>query len=50
MLISPGFNSFLMLRDEQNSKCVCRWGRGVSGHKMHIFSTNIHIVHSRYRR
>jgi hypothetical protein len=24
LLLSPGFNSFLLLRDEQNSKCVCR--------------------------
>jgi hypothetical protein len=23
LLMSPGFNSFLLLRDEQNSKCVC---------------------------
>jgi hypothetical protein len=23
LLRSPGFNSFLLLRDEQNSKCVC---------------------------
>jgi hypothetical protein len=23
LLLSPGFNSFLLLRDEQNSKCVC---------------------------
>jgi hypothetical protein len=25
-LLSLGFNSFLLLRDEQNSKCVCVWG------------------------
>jgi hypothetical protein len=31
LLMSPGFNSFLLLRDEQNSKCV--WG-GVGGHKI----------------
>jgi hypothetical protein len=23
LLMSPGFNSFHLLRDEQNSKCVC---------------------------
>jgi hypothetical protein len=23
LLLSPGFNYFLLLRDEQNSKCVC---------------------------
>jgi hypothetical protein len=27
LLVSLEFNSFLLLRDEQNSKCV--WGRGV---------------------
>jgi hypothetical protein len=27
-LMSPGFNSFLFLRDEQNSKCVCVCGGG----------------------
>jgi hypothetical protein len=43
LLISLGFNSFLLLRDEQNSKCG-----GVDGHKMHIFTTNIPIFHSRY--
>jgi hypothetical protein len=49
LLMSPGINSFLLLRDEQNSKCVCVWG-GVGGHKMHIFTVNIPIFHSRYRR
>jgi hypothetical protein len=29
LLLSPGFNSFLLLRDEQNSKCVCVGGGGV---------------------
>jgi hypothetical protein len=46
LLMSPGFNSFLLLRDEQNSKCV----EGVDGHKMHIFTANIPTIHSRYRR
>jgi hypothetical protein len=36
LLISKRFNSFLLLRDEQNSKC-----RGVGGHKMHIFTASI---------
>jgi hypothetical protein len=45
LLMSPGINSFLLLRDEQNSKCG-----GVAGHKMHIFTINIHIFYSRYRR
>jgi hypothetical protein len=49
LLTSPGFNSFLLLRDEQNSKCVCVGG-GVGGHKMHIFTANIPTFHSRYRR
>jgi hypothetical protein len=49
LLMSPGFNSFLLLRDEQNSKCV--WGEGGGGgHKMHIFTTNIPTFHSRYKR
>jgi hypothetical protein len=30
LLMPPGFNSFLLLRDEQNSKCV--GGGGVGGH------------------
>jgi hypothetical protein len=46
-----GFNSFLLLRDEQNSKYVCVWGGGVvGGHKMHIFTANIPTFHARYRR
>jgi hypothetical protein len=44
LLMSPGFNSFLLLRDEQNSKCVC--GGGVGGHKMHIFTANKPTFHS----
>jgi hypothetical protein len=47
LLMSLGFNSFLLLRDEQNSKCG-RWG--VGGHKMYIFTTNIPTFHSRYKR
>jgi hypothetical protein len=46
LLLSPRFSSFLLLRDEQNSKCV----GAVGGHKMHIFTTNIPTFHSRYRR
>jgi hypothetical protein len=45
LLMSPGFNSFLLLRDEQNSKCG-----GVAGHKMHIFTTNIPTFQARYRK
>jgi hypothetical protein len=47
LLMSPVFNSFLLLRDEQNSKYVCVWGGG--SHKMHIFTANIPTFHSRYR-
>jgi hypothetical protein len=46
LLMSPRFNSFLLLRDVQNSKCV--WG-GVGGHKMHIFTGNVPTFHSRNR-
>jgi hypothetical protein len=46
LLLSPGFNSFLLLRDEQNSKC----GGGVGSHKMYIFIANIPTFHLRYRR
>jgi hypothetical protein len=43
LLLSLGFNSFLLLRDEQNSKCVC--GGGVGGHKMHILPpTYLHFI------
>jgi hypothetical protein len=48
LLMSLRFNSFLLLRDEQNSKCVCVGD--VGSHKMHIFSANIPTFHSRYRR
>jgi hypothetical protein len=30
--------------------CVCVGGGGAGDHKMHIFTANIHIFHSRYRR
>jgi hypothetical protein len=45
LLMFLGFNSFFLLRDEQNSKCG-----GVGGHKIHIFTTNIPTFHSIYRR
>jgi hypothetical protein len=44
--MSPGFNSFLLLRGEQNSKCV----GGVGSHKIHIFTASIATFHSRHRR
>jgi protein subunit release factor A len=52
LLMSPGFNSFLLPKDEQNSMCVCVCvcGGGVGGHKMHIFTANMPIFHSRYKR
>jgi hypothetical protein len=46
LLMSLGFNSFCLLRDEKNFKCV----GGVGGHKMNIFTANIPSFHSRYRR
>jgi hypothetical protein len=45
LLMSLGFNSFLLLRNEQNSECG-----GVGSYKMHIFTVNIPTFHSRYRR
>jgi hypothetical protein len=42
LLMSPGFNSFLLLRDEQNSKCG-----GVGDPKIHISTANIPKFHSR---
>jgi hypothetical protein len=45
LLMSPGFNSFLLLRDGQNSKCG-----GVGSHKIYIFTANIPTFHARYRR
>jgi hypothetical protein len=45
--MSLGFNSFLLLRDEQNSKYG---GGGVRDHKIHIFTANIPTFHTRYRR
>jgi hypothetical protein len=54
LLMSPGFNSFLLLRDEQNSKCVfvcvCGGGGDVGGHKMHLFTANIPTFYLRYRK
>jgi hypothetical protein len=40
LLMSSRFNSFLLLMEEQKSKCG-----GISGHKMHIFTTNIPTFH-----
>jgi hypothetical protein len=50
LLMSPGFNSFLLLREEQNSKCVCVCVWGVGGHKIHIFTANMPTFHAKYRR
>jgi hypothetical protein len=44
LLMSLRFNSFLLLRNEQNSMCVG------GGHKMYIFTANIPTFHSIYRR
>jgi hypothetical protein len=40
--MSPGFNSFLLLRDEQNSKCVCVWW-GVLAFKKCIYLPPIYL-------
>jgi hypothetical protein len=44
LLMSPGFNSFLLLRDEQNSKCVC--GGGVLGviKCIYLLPTYLHFI------
>jgi hypothetical protein len=48
--MSPGFNSFLLLRDKHNSKCVCVGGGSANSYKMHISTATITIFHSRYIR
>jgi hypothetical protein len=45
LLMFSGFNSFLC---SGTSKALSVGG--VGGHKMHIFTANIHTFHARYRR
>jgi hypothetical protein len=40
--MSPGFNSFLLLRDEQNSKCV--WGVLVVIKCIYLPPTYLHFI------
>jgi hypothetical protein len=43
LLLSLGLNSFLLLRDEQNSKCVC--GGVLAVIKcIYLLSTNLHFT------
>jgi hypothetical protein len=43
LLLSPGFNSLLLLRDEQNSKCVCV-GRGVVIKCIYLPPAYLHFI------
>jgi hypothetical protein len=44
LLLSPGFNSFLLLRDEQHSKCVCVSGGGVVIKCIYLLPTYLHFI------
>jgi hypothetical protein len=45
LLMSPGFNSFLLLRDGQNSKCVCVWGGVLAVIKCkYLLTTNLQFI------
>jgi hypothetical protein len=45
LLMSLVFNSFLLLRDEQNSKCVCVWGGGLVVIKcIYLPQTYLHFI------
>jgi hypothetical protein len=45
LLMSPGFNSFLLLRDEQNSKCVCGGGGVLAVLKcIYLLPTYLHFI------
>jgi hypothetical protein len=47
LLVSSGFNYFLLLRDEQNSMCVCRGGGGggLAVIKcIYLLSTYLHFI------
>jgi hypothetical protein len=45
LLTSPGFNSFLLLRDEQNSKCVCVGGGVLAVIKcIYLPPTHLHFI------
>jgi hypothetical protein len=42
--MSLGFNSFLLLRDEQNSKCVCGGGGMAIIKCMYLPPTHLHFI------
>jgi hypothetical protein len=45
LLMSPGLNSFLLLRDEQNSKCVCVGRGGLAVIKcIYLLPTYVHFI------
>jgi hypothetical protein len=47
LLMSPGLNSFLLLRDKQNSKClcVCVWGGGLAVIKcIYLLPTYLYFI------
>jgi hypothetical protein len=45
LLMSPGFNSFLLFRDEQNSKCVYVWGGVLAVIKcLYLPPTYLHFI------
>jgi hypothetical protein len=45
LLMFPGFNSFLLLRDEHNSMCVCGWGEGLAVIKcIYLPPTYLHFI------
>jgi hypothetical protein len=44
LLMSLVFNSFLLLRDEQNSKCVCGGGRLVVIKCIYLPQTYLHFI------
>jgi hypothetical protein len=45
LLMFPGFNSFLLLRDEQNSKCVCGGGGVLAVIKyIYLLPTYLHFL------
>jgi hypothetical protein len=44
LLMFPGFNSFLLLRDEQNSKCVCPGGVLAVIKCIYLLATYLHFI------
>jgi hypothetical protein len=44
LLMSPRFNSFLLLRDEQNNKCVCGGGVLAVIKCIYLLATNLHFI------